>query len=133
MTDHRGPLTVAFATELPRRSAPAAKDASHGPRVVVVSSISALNAGNWRDPQLRGTALFVESAISWLAARSVNLDIPNKPMFTAGLRITEETRTRILWYVVVCMPLASVLLGIAVHLRRRSTERRGKRPAAKAA
>lgn len=132
-TDHRGPLTVAFATELPKRSAPAAKDASHGPRVVVVSSISALNAGNWRDPQLRGTALFVESAISWLAARSVNLDIPNKPMFTAGLRITEETRTRILWYVVVCMPLASVLLGLAVHLRRRSTERRGKRPAAKAA
>ena len=125
-TDHRGPLTVAFATELPKRSAKGSEPSAHGSRIVVLSSISMLSAANWRDPQLRGTALFVESAISWLAARPVNLDIPNKPLFTAGLRITEEARSRILLYVVVCMPLASVLLGVAVHLRRRSTERRGK-------
>jgi hypothetical protein len=42
-----------------------------------------------------------------------------------GLRVSEESVTEIFRYVVVYMPLAAALLGAAVFLRRRGTERRG--------
>jgi hypothetical protein len=120
--DTRGPLTIAFAAELPK---PAGSSAPRGPRVVVLSAGSALFGANWQSQDLRGTALFVESAISWLAARPSNLDIPNKPSFSAGLRLTEDDLASIFRYVVVFMPLAAALFGVAIHLRRRGTERRG--------
>jgi len=120
--DHKGPLTVAFASELPKRPG-----AERGPRVVVVGSASVVIGDNWQRDDLRGTAIFVESAIAWLAAIPVPLDIPNKPSFTAGLRLTEDTMGSIFRYVVAFIPLASVLTGAAIYLRRRSTERRGTR------
>ncbi len=119
--DHRGPLTVAYAAELPK---PAGSSAAHGPRVVVVSSPSALYGANWQSPELRGTAVFVESALSWLAASPPMLDIPDKPAVTAGLRLSEDSLAGIFRYVVVYMPLAAALLGLAVHLARRGSERR---------
>ena len=122
--DKKGPLDVAFATELPKR-----RDGDpHGPRVVVVGSASVLMGANWQAEELRGTALFVESAMSWLAAKPVFMDIPNKPTFTAGLHVSEDSMAEIFRYVVIFMPLAPVLFGIAVRLRRRGTERRGKGP-----
>ncbi|AUX21665.1 hypothetical protein SOCEGT47_021520 [Sorangium cellulosum] len=119
--DHPGPLTIAYAAELPK---PGGSTAAHGPRVVVISSPSALYGANWQSPELRGTAVFVESALSWLAASPPMLDIPDKPAFTAGLRLSEDALAGIFRYVVVYMPLAAALLGLAVHLSRRSTERR---------
>ncbi|KYG05755.1 hypothetical protein BE21_38700, partial [Sorangium cellulosum] len=119
--DHPGPLTVAYAAELPK---PAGSSAAHGPRVVVVSSPSALYAANWQSPELRGTAVFVESALSWLAASPPMLDIPDKPAVTAGLRLSEDALAGVFRYVVVYMPLAAALLGLAVHLSRRGSERR---------
>ncbi|WP_437579745.1 GldG family protein [Sorangium sp. So ce887] len=119
--DHRGPLTVAYAAELPK---PAGSSAAHGPRVVVVSSPSALYGANWQSPELRGTAVFVESALSWLAASPPMLDIPDKPAVTAGLRLSEDSLAGIFRYVVVYMPLAAALFGLAVHLARRGSERR---------
>lgn len=119
--DHPGPLTVAYAAELPK---PAGSSAAHGPRVVVVSSPSALYGANWQSPELRGTAVFVESALSWLAASPPMLDIPDKPAVTAGLRLSEDSLAGIFRYVVVYMPLAAALLGLAVHLARRGSERR---------
>lgn len=121
--DHKGPLTVAFASELPARRAGAALQA-HGPRMVAIGSASALYGANWQAEELRGGAVFVESSISWLAARPVFLDIPNKPAFTAGLRVSDAWLASTFRYVVLYIPLASVLLGVAVYLRRRSTERR---------
>jgi hypothetical protein len=118
--DHKGPITVAFASELPKRKG---SDAPHGPRMVAVGSASALYGANWQAEELRGGAVFVESAIAWLAARPLLLDIPNKPAFTAGLRVSDEWLAATFRYVVVYIPLASVLLGVAVYLRRRSTER----------
>jgi hypothetical protein len=119
--DHLGPITVAYAAELPK---PQRSTAAYGPRVVVVSSPGALYGANWQSPELRGTALFVESAISWLAARPAMLDIPDKPAFTAGLRISEDSLASIFRYVIVYMPLAATLLGVAVYLQRRGSERR---------
>jgi hypothetical protein len=72
--------------------------------------------------QARGAALLVESALSWLAAKPEIVDIPERAAVPAGIRITEESRSEITRYVLVYMPLAAGLLGIAVALRRRSTE-----------
>lgn len=122
--DHPGPLTVAFASELPKRG----DSAPHGPRMVAVGSASVLYGANWQAEELRGGAVFVESAIAWLAARPVLLDIPSKPAFTAGLRVSDGWLASTFRYVVLYIPLASVLLGAAVYLRRRSTERRTEAP-----
>ncbi|WP_437977775.1 GldG family protein [Sorangium sp. So ce295] len=119
--DHPGPLTIACASELPK---PAGSSAAHGPRVVVVGSPGVLYGANWQSPELRGTAVLVESALSWLAASPPMLDIPDKPAFTAGLRISEDSLAGIFRYVIVYMPLAAALLGLAVYLARRGSERR---------
>ncbi|WP_438009791.1 GldG family protein [Sorangium sp. So ce321] len=127
--DHPGPLTVAYAAELPK---PAGSSAAHGPRVVVVSSPGVLYGANWQSPELRGTAVFVESALSWLAASPPMLDIPDKPAVTAGLRLSEDSLAGIFRYVIVYMPLAAAFLGLAVHLSRRGSERRRGGPGAPA-
>lgn len=120
--DQKGPLTIAYATELPKK-ADAAADVPHGARIVVASAATLTVGSNWQTPELRGTAMFVESAVSWAAARPVILDIPNKPSFVAGLRLTEDDMGGIFWKVIIALPLAAALLGVAVFLRRRSTER----------
>jgi hypothetical protein len=120
--DRKGPLLLATAAELPK---PPGSTAPHGPRVVVVGSAGVIVGANWSIDELRGTAIFVESAITWLAARPAMLDIPEKPAVMTGLRVSEESVAEIFRYVVVYMPLAAALLGAAVFLRRRGTERRG--------
>ena len=119
--DRKGPLWVAAATELPKK---AGSDAPHGPRFVAIGSASALFGPTFRNDELRGTRLFVESAISWLAARPAIVDIPDKPAVAAGLKVNEDSLAAIFRYVVVFIPLAAMLLGVAVHLRRRDTEQR---------
>jgi len=114
-----------FPGELPKRPGDASP---HGPRLCAVGSASALYGANWQAEELRGGAVFVESAIAWLAARPLLLDIPNKPTFTAGLRVSDAWLASTFRYVVVYIPLACVLLGAAVYLRRRSTERRAEAP-----
>ncbi len=120
--DHKGPLTVAWAVEMPKPA-----NAAHGGRAVVVGSWGPLVSSNWQSEELRGTAAFVESSISWLVSRPSLVSVPKKPSVTAGLRVSEEDITRLGLYTVLCMPLASALFGVAVFLRRRSSERRGKK------
>lgn len=122
-TDHRGPLNLAYAVELPKVK----ESAPHGPRLVVLGSTSAVYGVNWQKPQLQGTALFVENSISWLAAQTMVVDVPNKKGKLAAVRITEEMLGAILLKTVILLPLAFMLLGMAIYLRRRATEgRRGK-------
>ncbi len=117
--DLPGPFALAMASERPK----ATKDASHGPRVVVIGSSSAISAQNWRAPTpFRGSALLVENAIAWLASKPEILDIPARPTVSAGLHVSEDARSEVRRYVLIFMPLAACLLGIAVALRRRSTE-----------
>lgn len=117
--DLAGPFVLAMASERPKPT-PAAP---HGPRVVVIGSSSAMGAVNWKSPTpFRGAALLVENSIAWLASKPEILDIPSRPTVSAGLRVNEEARAEVRNYVLVFMPLAGVLLGVAVGLRRRSTE-----------
>jgi hypothetical protein len=117
--DIAGPLVVAMASERPRAS----PQAPHGARAVVIGTASVMIEQNWREPApLRGGALVVENAISWLASKPEILDVPEKPEVAAGMRISEESRSEVRRYVLLFMPLAAALLGVAVALRRRSTE-----------
>jgi hypothetical protein len=80
---------------------------------------------NWQQPApVHGAAFLVENAISWLTARPAILDVPAKPAVAAGLRISDESKDELQRYVLIYMPLAAALLGVAVGLRRRSTEGR---------
>jgi hypothetical protein len=103
--------------------------ASHGPRVVVIGSRYALLDDNWRQPRpLHGAAFFVDSALSWLAARPSVVDVPEKPEVSAGMRVTEEGRAEVRRYVLVFMPLAAALLAVAVWSWRRSSENKPYEP-----
>jgi hypothetical protein len=89
----------------------------------VVGTASVLVRQNWDEPlPLRGAVFFVESAISWLASKPEILDVPERPAVSAGIRINEESRNEVRRYVLFYMPLAAALLGLALALRRRSTE-----------
>lgn len=117
--DLGGPLTIAMAAERPKVSA----SAQHGARVVVVGTASVLTSPTFREPlPLRGGALFVESAISWLASKPQVLDVPDKASVAAGIRIDEESRSTIRRYVVVFLPATVGLLGLAIALFRRAGE-----------
>ncbi len=127
--DHKGPLTVAWAVELPK---PPGSTSAYGPRAVVVSSSGVLVSSNWQSDDLRGTSAFIESSISWLVAKPSLVSVPKKPAVTAGLRVSEDDLKRLGLYTVLCMPLASALFGVAVYLRRKSGEKRGKKLVAEA-
>lgn len=118
-SDVPGPLVVAMASERPLAGAAS----GHGARAVVVGTRFALSADNWRQPRpLHGTAFFVDSALSWLAARPAVVDVPDRAEVTAGVRITEAARGEVERYVLFFMPLAALLLGAAVWAWRRAAE-----------
>jgi hypothetical protein len=121
--DARGPLVIAYAAELPKRD----PDAAHGPRMVVFGTKSVIVGANWVSDPLRGTGMLVENAISWLADEPVIVEVPDKPARQIGMRLTEEVLTASLYKTVVLLPLGTLLLGLGIHLRRRSTEGRKRR------
>ncbi len=128
--DQGAPIVLAMASEL-ARAADASAGASggvgrpakgqHGPRMIVVGGASPALGQNWLEPVLRGGAIFTESALTWLAARPPLVDLPEKPA-VAGTRISEANLGEVGRYVLLYMPAAAALLGLAVYLRRRSTE-----------
>jgi hypothetical protein len=117
--DAGGPFVLAMAAE----RGPALPGKAHGPRVVVVGSRFALAEDNWTQPRaLHGTAFLVDSAVSWLAARASVVDVPDRAEVAAGIRVSEQGRDEVRRYVLLLMPLAASLLGIAVWAWRRSSE-----------
>jgi hypothetical protein len=123
--DPSGPFVVAMASERERIG----PGAPHGPRVVVVGTRYALAEDNWRQPRpLHGAAFFVDSALSWLAARPEVVDVPDRAEVAAGMHVSEEGRAEVQRYVLVFMPLAALLLGAAVWAWRRSSENKPYQP-----
>jgi hypothetical protein len=116
-----------MASERPQ----AARGAAHGPRAVVVGSRFALMEDNWRQPRpLHGAAFLIDNALSWLSARPGVVDVPDKAEISAGVRVSEEGRAEVRRYVLVFMPLAAVLLALAVWAWRRSSENKPYEPPA---
>jgi hypothetical protein len=117
--DAGGPFVVAMASERARIG----PSAAHGPRAVVLGSRYFLAQDNWRQPRpLHGAAFLVDSALSWLSARPQLVDVPDKAEVSAGMRVSEEGRSEVQRYVLLFMPLAALLLGVAVWAWRRSSE-----------
>jgi gliding motility-associatede transport system auxiliary component len=117
--DAGGPFVLAMAAERPG----ALPGQAHGPRVVVVGSRFALAEDNWTQPRaLHGTAFLVDSAVSWLTARATVVDVPDRAEVAAGIQVSEQGREEVRRYVLLLMPLAATLLGIAVWAWRRSSE-----------
>lgn len=117
--DASGPFVVAMASERPKTS----PSDPHGPRVVVLGTAAAFSPVLWRqEAPFRGTAVLVENAIAYLAAKPRVLDIPARPSVAAGMRISDEARSEVRRYVMIYMPLAVAILGLAIGLVRRQSE-----------
>jgi hypothetical protein len=121
----RGPFSLAMAAELPK---PAGSQAAHGPRLVVVGSANLAWSRNWQSPTTFGNRLFIESAVSWLAAQPALVSVPEKAAADVGLSLTEESLGEVFRYVLLYMPGCAAGLGLFVLLRRRARERRSRRP-----
>ncbi len=116
--DHIGPLVIATASQRPE------KNGKKGARIVVLQGTSSLLGVNWTANDLRGNALLVEGAFSWLASHERFLDIPDKPLKATGVRLTEDAMVSIRNYVLFAIPSAVALLGVAVFVVRRRRPRR---------
>jgi hypothetical protein len=122
--DARGPFSVAMAAQLDQ---PPGSSSQHGPRLVVVGTSNLAWGRNWRDQAALGSRLFVESALSWLAARPAIVSIPVKPAHDVGVSLTEESLSEVLRYVLIYMPGSTAAVGLLVVYRRRSRERKSRR------
>jgi hypothetical protein len=119
--DGSGPFVVGMASERPKVEG-TGKD--KGPRMVAFGSANLAFGRSWRDPTLHGNRVLVESAVSWLAAQPPIVSVPEKASHAVGLNLTEDDLTSILWYVLVHLPGAALVLGGFTLYRRRSLERR---------
>jgi hypothetical protein len=116
--DHMGPLVIATASQRPDRNG------KKGARIVILQGTSSLLGVNWTANDLRGNALLVEGAFSWLASHERFLDIPDKPLKATGVRLTEDALISIRNYVLAVIPASVALLGIAVFIMRRRRPQR---------
>jgi hypothetical protein len=122
-SDASGPFALAMAAELPKSAGSAEK---HGARLVVAGSANLAWGRNWREPQLLGGRLFVESALSWLSARPAIVSVPEKASHDVGLSLTEDSLAEVQRYVLFYMPGAAALLGTLLMYRRRATEKKSR-------
>lgn len=123
--DAQGPFDVAMAAELQK---PRGSKEKHGPRIVIVGSANVAWGRNWREPTLLGNRQFMESALSWLAARPVIVSVPEKASVDVGINLSEDALGQVLRYVMIYMPGTAALLAGFVLYRRRAVERRSRRP-----
>lgn len=119
--DVEGPIHIAMAGEVPgvtRRSAE-----MPGGRVVVVGTSLMLEEGYF-SPAARATfsnAVFAEAVAGWLTARRELVNIPSKPISRAALLVSPRDLLQIGLYVILLVPLAAGLVGLAVWRSRRSS------------
>ncbi len=119
--ERRGPLTLAFAFE---GKTPHADKAS---RIVLVGAGNLAWSRTFQDPTWMGDKLFVESASSWLLARPLLVNVPEKPTHPAGLALSEASLAELFRYVLIYMPLSAVAMGAWVLLRRKRGEERSRK------
>ena len=123
-TDLNGPLVVAAAGERPKL----APSAPHGPRIVVLGSASMLTSPTFREAlPVRGSAILVESAISWLSSKPQVLDVPTKSAVAAGIKMSDDDRSELRRYVLIFMPAAFAIAGVLVAVVRRAGEGKKKK------
>ncbi|MBL8603967.1 MAG: GldG family protein [Myxococcales bacterium] len=118
--DLAGPITVAMASSL--ADAPARPDGAPSGRAVFVGTSSIVENINF-NPQLRAAlsnASLVEASLGWLTARHEMIDIPSRPADRAAMLVPGDDLSRVTLYVVLLIPLAAALVGVAVWRARKN-------------
>jgi hypothetical protein len=119
--DVPGPIQIAMAGEVPgaaRRS-----PEMPGGRLVVVGTSLMLEDGYF-SPAARATfsnAVFAEAVAGWITARRELVNIPSRPISRAALLVSPRDLLQIGLYVILLVPLAVALVGVAVWRARRSS------------
>lgn len=91
-------------------------------RVVVVGS-SELVGSDFFNLRVRSTvanADLSEAILGWVTARRELVNIPSRPVDTAALLVSERDLTKIGAYVMLLIPLAAALVGLAVSRARKN-------------
>lgn len=117
--DVAGPIALAMASEVPG-VARRAEGESAG-RLVVVGSSTVIEAPYFT-LQARATvtnAALTEAIVGWLTARRELVSIPSRPVQRANLLVSERDLRQIGLYVILFVPLAAALVGLAVWRARR--------------
>ncbi len=90
-------------------------------RVVVFGTSTLVEARSFAEPvQSRGAAFLSESIVALLGGDLPIVDVPEKQEISAGLRVTDEARGSIVRYVLLVVPGAFAVLGLAIAWLRRS-------------
>lgn len=119
--DIQGPVHLAMAGEVPGAT-PRTPGAPAG-RLVVVGTSLMLEDGYF-SPAARATfsnAVFAEAVAGWITARRELVNIPSKPISRAALLVSPRDLLQIGLYVILLVPLAAALVGVAVWRSRRSS------------
>lgn len=120
--DIAGPVDIALASRVSdARQRPGR--AANGR--VVVFGFSYLVTNEAMTPAARARfadAALLQAAVGWLVERQDLVDVPPKPANSAALLVSAETVKLVRWYSVVFIPLAALLVGIAVLRARKSVE-----------
>ncbi len=112
-SEPQGPLHLGVAVELPERG-----ENQRGGRLVVFGDSDFISRELFEQPTLvNGDAGY--SMIAWLAARQELVEIAAKDPDNVSLDLTEDSLNSMFFYSVVCIPIASAALGIAIWWRRR--------------
>ncbi|MDP3277654.1 MAG: GldG family protein [Deltaproteobacteria bacterium] len=67
-------------------------------------------------------AALLQAAVGWLLERDDLVDVPPRPANSSALLISQESIKLIRWYALGLVPLAAILVGVAVLRARKSVE-----------
>jgi hypothetical protein len=115
--DIAGPLDLALAVNLAGEPDAAAK--ATGGRLVVVGDSDFLAPPALESPDLANFHL-ASAWLGWLTQRQALIEIPPKKVKGGSVMFTQEDLGALLFRVGILMPLAALLLGVAVWLNRRA-------------
>ena len=124
--DLAGPVALGVAVDLGPREAPA-EEAPAGatgpaaasrpqPRMVVFGDSDFATNGQLDQP---GNATLIANTLNWMVERETHLGIPPKEPEQVRLSLTPQERQQAMLLVVVGIPLATLIAGIVVTVRRR--------------
>ncbi len=119
--DVDGPVTIAMSAEIPGVTHPRPQDAAG--RLVVVGT-SEVVSGEYFSLAGRATvsnADMAEAIVGWLTSRRELVNIPARPVQRAALLVSEDGLNQVALYVIVLVPLAAALVGIAVWRARKGS------------
>lgn len=115
--DIQGPVSLAAAVKLPATGK--GEDGGRGGRVVVMGDSDWLQRGLLESPVASNLQLLT-STTGWLTEREALISIPPKQASLGYVTFDQESLGNLFFRVVILMPFAAALLGLAVWWSRRT-------------